>query len=100
MRHAEDDLARAEMPAALDDLLERRDERFRPVQPETFRAGIFQVDELFEAFRLDELVEDGALAFRREADLLVRTFDALLDPGLLLRIGDVHELHAKCRAIG
>src|SRR3712207_9589003 len=35
-----------------------------------------------------------------KGDLLVEPFDALLDPGLLDRIGDVHELDAERLAIG
>ena len=61
---------------------------------------IFDVEEFLEAFGLDQLVEDRALALAREGDLLVRAFDALLDPGLLRRIGDVHELDAERLAIG
>ena len=49
---------------------------------------------------LDQLVEDRALAFRREGDVLVLALDALLDPGLLRRRGDVHELDADVAAVG
>ena len=100
MGHAEDDLLHAERAAALDDLLERRDQRLAAVEAEALGAGVLDVDELLEAFRLDELVEDRLLAFRREGDALVRALDALLDPRLLGRIGDVHELDAERRAIG
>src|SRR5947209_4199577 len=89
MRHAEHDLLHAEIAAALDDLLERRDQRLSPVETEALGAGEFDVAELLEAFRLDQLVEDRALALARERDFLVLPLDALLDPGLLLRIRDV-----------
>ena len=87
MRHADDDLAHAERAAALDDLLQRRDGGFGAVETEAFGAGEFQVAEFFKAFGFDQLVEDGALAFAGEADLLVRTFDAFLDPALLRAVG-------------
>ena len=45
-------------------------------------------------------LQDGAPAFLGEADLLVGAFDALLDPGLLRAVGDVHELDAERLAIG
>ena len=70
------------------------------VEPEALGAGVFDVDELLEAFRLDELVQDRALALRSEGDPLVGTFDPLLQPRFFLRIGDVHELDAERRAIG
>ena len=100
MRHADADFLHAEIAAALDDLLERRDQRLSPVKAEALGAGIFDVEEFLEAFRFHQLVEDGALAFAGEADFLVAAFDALLNPALLRGVGDVHELHAQRLAIG
>ena len=90
----------AECTAALDDLLERRDHQFAAVEAETFGAGELDVAEFLETVGLDQLVEDGALAFAREADLLVGSFDALLDPALLGTVGDVQEFDAERLAIG
>jgi hypothetical protein len=100
MRHAEDDLAHPERAAALDDLLERRDDRLAAVETEALGAGVFRVEEALEALGLDELVEDRPPALAGEGDLLLRSFDALLQPGLLARLGDVHELDAERRAVG
>ena len=98
--HAEDDLLHAERAAALDDLLQRGQQGLAAVETEALRARVLDVEELLEALGLDQLVEDRLLALGRELDLLVRTLDALLDPRLLRRIGDVHELDAERRAIG
>ena len=100
MRHADHDLAHAERAAALDDLLQRRDHRLAAVETEALGAGEFQVAEFLEAFGLDQLVEDGALALAGESDLLVGPFDALLDPALLRAVGDVQEFDAERLAIG
>ena len=100
MGHAEHDLLHAERAAALDDLLQRRDQRFAAVEAEALGALVLDVDELLEAFGLDQLLQDRPLALRGEGDALVRPLDALLDPGLLLGIGDVHELDAERRAVG
>ena len=100
VRHADHDLAHAERAAALDDLLQRRDHRFGAVEAEALGAGEFQVAEFLEAFGLDQLVEDGALAFAREADLLVGPFDAFLDPALLRAVGDVQKFDAQRLAVG
>ena len=94
------DFLHAEIAAALDDLLERRDQRLAAVEAEALGAGVFDVEEFLEAFGFDQLVEDGALAFAGEADLLVAALDALLDPALLRGVGDVHELDAERLAIG
>ncbi len=98
--HADHDFLHAEIAAALDDLLERRDQRLTAVETEPLGAGVLDVDELLEALGLDQLLQDGALALLGEGDGLVRTLDALLDPALLGRIGNVHELDAQRRAIG
>ena len=100
MRHAEHDLLHAEIAAALDDLLQRRDQRFAAVEAEALGAGELGVAEFLETFGLDQLVEDRALAFAREGDLLVGALDALLDPALLVGVGDVHELDAERLAVG
>ena len=100
MRHADDDLFDAELAAALDDLLQRRDHGFGAVDAEALGAGVLHLAELLERLRLDQLVEDGAPAFRREADVLLLALDAVLDPRLLRRAGDVHELHADVPAVG
>src|SRR5581483_1844197 len=100
MRHADDDFLHAEIAAALDDLLQRRDQRLAAVEPEAFCSGELGVAEFLEAFGLDQLVEDGAATLAGEADLLVRTLDALLNPGLLRRVRDVHELDAERLAVG
>src|SRR6185436_12141298 len=99
MRHADNDLFNAQRAAALDDLLQRGNHGFAPVEAESFRAGEFQIAEFLEAFSLDQLVEDGALALAGETDLLVGPFDALLDPGLLRGVGDMHELDPERLAI-
>ncbi len=85
MRHANDDIAHAELTAALDDLLQSGDERLAAVQPEALGAGIFDVDEALEVLGLDQLVEDGLLALRRKLHLIVGTLDAILNPVPLLR---------------
>src|SRR5262245_46605292 len=100
MRHTEHNFFDAERAAALDDLFERRDHRLAAVQPEALGAGELQITEVLEALGLYQLVENGALAFGCETDLLVRPFDAFLEPGLLPRIGDMHELNAKRLAVG
>ncbi len=48
MRHAEADFLQAELAAALDDLLQRRDHRLAAVEAEALGAGIFDVEEILE----------------------------------------------------
>ncbi|MNU43136.1 hypothetical protein D3C71_319130 [compost metagenome] len=100
--HAEDDLVNAQVAAALDHLLQGRDHGLAAVQAEALGAGEALVQEAFKALGLDQLVQDGQLAFPGEGVLLelVRAFKALLQPGFLFRLGDVHVLHADVAAVG
>ncbi len=102
MRHAQNDFVDAQGAAALDDLLQRRNHGLAAVQAEALGAGEALVQEALEAFRFGQLLEDGQLAFLGEGVLLelVRTFETLLQPGLLFRLGDMHELHADVAAVG
>ena len=100
MGHAERDVAQAQLAAPLDDLLESRDHRLRAVEAEPLGSRILDVEEPLEALALDQLAEDGALAFLGELDFLVGPLDALLNPGLLGRIGDMNEFEADRAAIG
>src|SRR3954452_9052587 len=100
MRHAEYDFLHTEVAAALDDLLQRRDERFGAVQTEPLGAGKLDIAEFLETFSLDQLHQNGAAALASETDFLVRPFDALLNPALLRGVADVHELYAQGLAVG
>src|ERR1700755_2075914 len=95
MRHADNDFLYAEIAAALDDLLQRRNQRFSAVQAKALGASELDVAELLETFGLDELVEDRAAPLRGERDFLVRPLDAFLNPRFLRGIGNVHELDAE-----
>jgi hypothetical protein len=100
MRHADHDFLHAEIAAALDDLLQRRNQRFGAVEAEPLGAGEFEIAEFLEAFGLDQFHQDGAAALAGKTDFLVRALDALLEPALLRGVGDVHELDAKRLAVG
>ena len=100
--HAQHDLVDAEGTAALDDLFQRRDHGLAAVQAEPLGAGEAFVQEAFETLGLDQLVEDGQLALTGESVLGegVRTLETRLQPGLLFRLGDMHELDAERAAVG
>src|SRR3984885_15608904 len=100
MGHAERDGFQAELAAAFDDLLKRRNHRLRAVEPEALGAGIFDVEEILEALCLDQLAKDRALALPRELYFLVGPLDALLNPGLLRRIRNMDEFEPDGPAIG
>jgi hypothetical protein len=85
MGHAQHDLLHAEIAAALDDLFERGNQAFAAVEAEALGSGELDVDKLLEAFGLDQLVENRALAFDGEGYGLFRPFNPLLHPGLFGR---------------
>ena len=101
MRHADHDLLHAERAAALDDLLERGNHRLRRRRGRSaWCRGNAGRENFSKPSASTSLLQDRALALAGEGDLLVRTLDALLNPRLLGRIGDVHELEADRPAIG
>ncbi len=98
--HADDDLLEAELAAALDDLLERRDRRLGAVEAEPLGAGVFLVEEALEGLRRGQPLQDGAPAVGGEFGAVLDRLDALLDPGFDPRLLYVHELDADVAAIG
>src|SRR5262245_18618134 len=98
MRHADHDLADAELAAALDDLLERRHDRLAAIETEALGAGVFHVEKAFERLGLDQLHQYRDLALVGEAGLA--PLHAILNPCPLLGVGDVHVLGADMAAVG
>ena len=100
MRHADDDLLAAELGRGADDRLERGDGALAAVQAEALGARELDVEELLEALGLGEVLEDLALVLGGGGEHAARALDPGLDPGLLLRVLDVHELDADRAAVG
>ena len=65
MGHAEHDLLHAQRAAALDDLLQRRDQRLAAVEAEALGARVLDVEELLEALGLDQLLAGSPSCLRR-----------------------------------
>ena len=70
MRHAQIDFPDAELGAALEYLLDGRNQRLATVQAEAFGADIFEMKETVEAFCLDQPFQDGPLPQNGELGLL------------------------------
>ena len=81
VRHAEDDLFNAQLTAPLDNLLNRRDQRFAPIEAEAFCPGVFDMQEFFEQLRRRQTLQNGAFAMDRKIGLVAGAFDAFLNPG-------------------
>ncbi len=64
MRHADDKLLHAELAAALQHLLQRRDQGLAAVEAEALGAGIALVEEALEHLGDGEALQDRALALR------------------------------------
>ena len=99
MGHAQHHFFDAETSTALNHLFQRRYQCFTAIQAEAFGAGIFDIDKLFEAFRLDQFLENRLLAHVGKGNFLIGPFNALLQPGFFFRVGNMHELQCYCAAI-
>ena len=100
MRHADHDVADAELAAALQDLLDAGDHRFAAVQAEALGADEFHAEIALQPLRLDDPLQDHAAALDGELGAVLDVLDALLDPRLLVGIGDVHVFDADLAAVG
>ena len=100
MGHADHDFIDTLARGAFDDRFHRRNHGLAAFEREALGAAIFDVDEGLEAFGLVEIGQDGPLLGGAQIGAVARALDAALDPGLLIRALDVHELDADARAIG
>src|SRR5262245_62589101 len=100
MGHADRHVADAELAAALEDLLDRRDQRLAAVETEALGADELHAEIALQPLRLDHALEDGAAALDGEFGMVLDVLDALLDPDPLVGIGDVHGFHADLATVG
>src|SRR5690606_9616342 len=98
VRHADGDLVEARLRGALEDLVEEGDRRLAALEAEALLPDVLRLQEGLERLGLVELAQDAELLLLRR--LLVRPLDALLEPGALLRVLDVHILDAHRAAVG
>src|SRR4030095_7252166 len=77
MGHADHDVADAELAAALQDLLEARDQRFTAIQAKAFGADELDAEIALQALGLDDALEDGATALDGELGVVLDVLDAL-----------------------
>ena len=100
MGHANDNIAHAPGARAFDQGFERWHDALRAFQREALGARIFDVEKTLKAFRLVELAQDFEPVALAEVGPVAAAFHRLLDPSLLRRILDMHELDADMAAIG
>ena len=100
MRHADHDVAQAKLATAFDDLFHRRDQAFATIQTEPLCAHVLNMQELLEAFRLHEAVQDRLAPVLGKGNFLAQTLNTFFQPCGFLRVGNVHVLQRKRAAIG
>ena len=100
MGHAKHHFLQPQLRAALEDLLQRRDHGLATVQPEALGPRKLLVEEVLETFGVGQAFENGLLPHFGEVGLVFDRLDPLLHPGLLRRVGDVHELDPDAAAVG
>ena len=100
VRHSDDDLVRAGVGREVDRLVEHRDEDVEPLDRELLLTEERPVEELLEAFSLDEPLEQLLLLVGRERRAVVAGLDRLPQPDALLVIRDVLDLVGHRPAVG
>ena len=100
MRHADGDFLGTVLGCGFNHRLHRRNGRLPAFQAEALGAHEFPRTKGFKAFRFRQLLQDLILLRGIKSAIPGRAFNAALDPGFLVRILDMHELHADRTAIG
>ena len=99
MRHAKHDLLHAEIAAALDDLLQRRDQQLSPVETETLGAGELDVANFSKPSASTNLLRIARLPSRVNVISLSAPSMRVLHP-LFCSASDMHEFDADRPAGG
>ena len=94
MRHAEHHVVHAVGAAAIDQLVEQRDQAVAAFEREALLADVLRVQVAFESVGLGQLFEDAFLLADAEPEFAARAFQLLVDPAPLFGVGDMHELGA------
>src|SRR5437867_2207800 len=100
VRHAEDHLLDAEAPRVLDQRVEEGNERVTALEREALGGRIAELEELLEALRDDQAVEDAQSVLGGAVGMVGGRLHALLEPDALLLVLDVHVLDAERAAVG
>ena len=98
VRHADGDLVDAGARRVGQDVVEQRDQGLAALKREALLAHELGLQELLEGLGTDESAQDVALCLGGEG--LVGALDALLDPGALLGILNVHVFDADRARVG
>ena len=98
VRHTDGDLVDTGARRVGQDVVEQRDQGLAALEREALLSHELGLEELFEGLGADEGAQDVALRVGREG--LVGALDALLDPGALLGILNVHVFDADRARVG
>jgi hypothetical protein len=98
--HADHHVAHAELAAALQDLLDAGNQRLAAIKTEALGTDEFDAEVALHPLGFDHSLQDRLAAFDGELGVVLDMLDALLDPRLLVGIGDVHVFNADAPAIG
>ena len=99
MRHADDELADAELGAAAQDRFQRRHQRLGALDAEPLRAGVAAVEKALEGLGRGQDPQDSFLAALVRVGRRSRVLEFLLDPLALVEHLDVHVFDADAAAI-
>ncbi len=99
MRHADGDFVHPVRGSHCDHRMQRRDRDLAAFQTESLGGDVALLAERLERLGLGQLLQDGAFFAGVERGVPGRALDVALDPGFLLRILNMHELHADMAAV-
>ncbi len=99
MSHADDNFLDAVAAGTLNQFIDQRNQAFAAFKAKAFRARVLGVQMLFKALSCAESLQQVSLYFIGETRIAEFGFNAFLNPLLLRKIDNMHELIADRPAV-
>ncbi len=99
MRHADDDLVHAGFAGSLNEIVERRNQRFAAFEREAFLADEARIQITLDTFGASQAIENRRLLFASETPMNSARLELLAQPEPLSRARHVRELRGELAAV-
>ncbi len=100
VRHTQHHFARAALAGVTDHFAQHRDQRVAALKREAFRAREFRAEVFFQPLCRGQLFQETFFLFAAKSCAARHRLQTLLDPALLVGVGDVHVFSTDRAAVG
>ncbi len=93
MRHPQNNFLNAQLTAPLDHTLHGWHKSLTTIKAKAFGPGIFYIEKMLKTFGFDQFLQNRYFSFSGKSNIFMTPFDPFLNPALLIRLLDMHELN-------